>query len=131
MPGTGAGDECKRRSPSDTIANAKAANLPLYIATGLQDTLVPTSQSFKAFDSLVAPADQFGPDVYAAVDQGVLPAQLIGENDGFAWFDAQDRPLLMSRTSGNVTLALFQGTHESLYEPGLEWAAKTAWQLER
>jgi hypothetical protein len=131
LPGTAAFDECKRRSPSDTIANAKAANIPLYIGTGLQDTLVPTSQSFKAFDALVPLEDQFGPDVYAAVDRGILPAELAGENDGFAWFDAQDRPLLMSRTSGNVTLALFQGTHESLYEPGLEWAAKTAWQLQR
>ncbi len=131
LPGTEAFHECKRRSPSSTIGTAKATNLPLYIATGLQDTLVPTSQSFRAFDDLVAPEDRFGPDVYAAVDRGVLPSELVGENDGFAWFDGQDRPLLMSRTSGNVTLALFQGTHESLYEPGLEWAAKTAWQLER
>ncbi|MGI9609385.1 MAG: alpha/beta fold hydrolase, partial [Acidimicrobiia bacterium] len=131
LPGTAAFDECKRRSPSDTIANAKAANIPLYIATGLQDTLVPTSQSFKAFDALVPPEDQFGPAIYSEVDRGRLPADLLGQKSGFAWFDSQDRPLLMSRTSGNVTLALFQGTHESLYEPGLEWAAKTAWQLER
>ncbi len=130
-PGTAAGNECKRRSPSDTIANAKANNIPLYIATGLQDTLVPTSQSFKAFDALAAPEDQFGPAVYAEVDRHRLPASLLGENDGFSWFDSQDRPLLMSRTSGNVTLSVFTGTHESLYEPGLEWAAKTAWQLER
>ncbi len=129
--GSAAGDECDRRSPSNTIANAKAANIPLYIATGLQDTLVPTSQSFRAFDDLVEPADQFGPSVYSEVDAGRLPASIAGENDGFAWFDSQDRPLLMSRTSGNVTLSVFQGTHESLYEPGLEWAAKTAWQLEK
>lgn len=130
-PGTAAGDECYRRSPSSSIANAKASNISLYIATGLQDTLVPTSQSFKAFDDLARPEDQFGQAVYDAVDRGVLPAELWGENDGNAWFDAQDKPLLMSRTSGNVTLNVFTGVHESLYEPGLEWMAKTAWIADR
>ncbi len=131
LAGTPAGDECYSRSPVSSIGNAKASKIPLYIGTGLRDTLVPTSQSFRAFDDLVAAEDRFGPEIHAMVDQHELPAELLGQKSGFASFDGQDRPLLMSRTSGNVTLAVFDGRHESLYEPGLEWMARTAWIADR
>ncbi len=131
LPGTAAGDECFRRSPINTIANAKASGLPIYIGAGIRDALVGTSAGFKAFDALAAPEDQFGPDVYTAVDNNVVPASIRGTYSGDAWFDGQDPPLLMSRESGNVTLVLFEGKHESLYEPGLEWMARTAWIAER
>jgi acetyl esterase/lipase len=119
-------NQCVARSPSSYLDSARAAGLPVFLATGLSDTLVPPSDAVLAFNQLADPADRFTPAQVASLGARRLPAELAGQIGADAFFGPEDRQVLMTRKSGSVTFVLFNGAHEMMYEPGLRWFAQGA-----
>ena len=123
-PGTAAYDSCTHRSPHTHLDGARDAGLPVYIATGLSDTLVAPSDAVRAFNQLADPSDQFTPDQVATLGSKVLPAELAGQLEVPSFFGPEDRTPLLTRQSGPVTFVLFSGAHEMFYEPSVRWMAQ-------
>ncbi|MFV1990797.1 MAG: dipeptidyl aminopeptidase, partial [Acidimicrobiales bacterium] len=119
-------NSCSARSPSAYLSAARAAGLPVYLATGLSDTLVPPSDAVLAFNQLADPADRFTPEQVARLGSRLLPAELAGQFGANSFFGPEDRQVLMTRQSGPITFVLFSGAHEMMYEPGLRWFAQGA-----
>ncbi|MCP3911364.1 MAG: alpha/beta fold hydrolase [Actinomycetia bacterium] len=122
--GTAALDSCTHRSPHTHLDGARDAGLPVYIATGLSDTLVAPSDAVRAFNQLADPADRFTSDQVATLGSKVLPAELSGQLDTPSFFGPEDRTPLLTRQSGPVTFVLFSGAHEMFYEPAVRWMAQ-------
>ncbi len=126
--------DAAKRSPLTWLANAK--DVPLDINHGIHDGRkgsVPFRHSLLAFNQVAAPADQLplaDIAVYYETQQrpSTWPAPLP---------DAlyQNKPVLFRKTSGNSRVTLFDGGHEILYLPALNWLAKqqrgqpATWQI--
>ena len=118
--------ECERRSPRAYLAAARRARVPIYIGHGLDDSVVPPDHALRAFNRLAAPQDAVAPDVVAAAARNELPAGA-GPSTGVpTYFRDPDPPVLLARRSGPVTVVLFDGEHDMVYNPGLEWMAGLA-----
>lgn len=117
---------CKERSPSSYLDAARDAGLPVYVATGLSDALVPPSDAVRAFNQLAEPSDRFTDAQVAAFGAKQFPAELANQLSAPSFFGPEDRPVLLTRESGSVTFVLFSGAHEMFYEPGLRWFAQGA-----
>lgn len=113
--------ECLRRSPRAVLDNARRAGVPVYIGHGLQDRLVPPNHAVWAFNHLAAPADRLSNEEAVAIAGSTLPAHLAGRIDAETFFRPGDPQVLFSRRSGDVTLVLFRGGHNAVFNPGLEW----------
>lgn len=116
-PGTKAFDACHDRSPSALLDRARRAGVPVYIGVGVSDDVVPPAQAVRAFDQLADPEDRLPDDVcrraaHAAEDAPRASAR--------AFARAGSR-LFLERTSGKVTIAVFRGVHDIVYDPGLAW----------
>ncbi|MCP3938607.1 MAG: alpha/beta fold hydrolase [Actinomycetia bacterium] len=122
-PGTAAYENCVHRSPMTHLDAARAAGVPVYIAGGLRDSLVPPSHAARAFNQLADPADRFTSRQVNHFDHLVMPPELIGETDAPSYFGPEDREVVISRSSGPVTFVLFNGSHEMFFEPALRWFA--------
>ena len=121
LPGTAAYDDCVYRSPMSHLDAARAAGLPVYLATGLFDSLVPPSASARAFNQLAAPADRFTARQIDILSRFSVPPELVGQTDASLYFGPRDKPVVMARQSGSVTFVMFRGAHEMIYEPALRW----------
>src|SRR5690606_38139790 len=113
--------ECLRRSPRAVLDNARRAGVPVYIGHGLQDRLVPPNHAVWAFNHLVGPGGALTEAETTSIARNVLPGHLAGRLDAETFFRPGDPTPLYSRQSGNVTLVLFQGGHNAVFNPGLEW----------
>lgn len=124
-PGSTAANECRQRSPSAHADNLKG-QMPILLAHGMNDDTVPPSHALNAFNDLVEEDDRIA---QALIDQIMesreIPAALRERagNDapdmpGFATADADIQLYLQS---GDIELVLFDGDHDMLYRPGLEW----------
>ncbi|WP_444677843.1 hypothetical protein [Halomonas sp. E19] len=62
------------------------------------------------------------------MEQGEIPQELLERSTHdereFPLFDEAESPVLLYIQSGPVELVLFEGEHEMLYRPGLEWLAR-------
>jgi dienelactone hydrolase len=113
--------ECERRSPRAYLAAARRARVPIYIGHGLDDPVVPPDHALRAFNRLVAPKDAVAPNVVAATARNELPQGARSSTGVPTYFHAPDPSVLFARRSGPVTVALFDGEHDMVYNPGLEW----------
>ncbi len=123
-PGTAAFDDCVARSPMAHLDAARAAGLPVYLAGGLLDSIVPPSQSARAFNQLAAPADRFTQRQIELFSRFTIPPELVGQTAAPSYFGPEDKPVVLTRRSGSTTFVLFHGIHEMMYEPALRWFAE-------
>ena len=127
-PGTAAAEECLRRSPAGWLHRA-AGRAPVFIAHGLHDHLASPDHAIRAFNALAAPEDRLSDaEREHIVRRRALPDGLdgarIGELDDDPYFGPIDVPLVLRRSSGAATLALYDGAHDMFYEPGLRWLSE-------
>jgi hypothetical protein len=121
-----AAQECRSRSPVAYLDAAREADIPVYIGAGLSDENVPPSNAVEAFNQLAALEDRFPPAQVDAIGMGTLPEELEGQLDAESFFGPEDPEVLLTRRSGQVTLVIFAGGHDMVYNPGLLWMARGA-----
>jgi dienelactone hydrolase len=117
---------CERRSPRRWLERARRAGVPVYLGHGLGDTLVPPGAALRAFNQLADPEDRIGRRSVARVDDNRLPGHLRGAVEAETHFGRQDPDVLFARRSGPATVVLFEGEHDMVFHPGLEWMARLA-----
>jgi len=123
-PGTAAYADCEYRSPMTHLDAARAAGLPVYMAGGLLDSIVPPSHSARAFNHLAAPADRFTQRQIDMFSRFTMPQELVGQTSAPSYFGPEDKRVVLTRQSGPHTFVLFHGIHEMMYEPALRWFAE-------
>jgi hypothetical protein len=57
------------------------------------------------------------------VEANVLPPHLQGRIDAPTYFRVPDPQPLFSRRWGSTAVVLFEGLHDMVFNPGLEWMA--------
>lgn len=120
LPGTPAAEEAKRRSPSTYIHNAK--DVPIFLAHGTVDVLVPPDHSIRAFNILAEPSDTISQkEIDYLLKEQALPEGMEGITNRDKYFGSKDPKVLFMRESANVRLVLFEGVHDMAYNPGLLW----------
>ncbi|MFD2246081.1 alpha/beta hydrolase family protein [Pontibacter ruber] len=123
LPGTPAAEEAKRRSPSTYLSNAKG--VPLFLAHGTIDVLVPPNHSMRAFNLLANPEDRFTQEEMDYIDkEQKIPPGLRGATEDSLYFGPDDPPVLFRRESDKVRLVLYEGVHDMAYNPSLLWLSK-------
>jgi hypothetical protein len=118
-------DECEQRSPAAHLDAARDAGVPVYIGHGLSDETVPPTHSLWAFNQLVGEGETLNDELVEAVAENRLPDGLEGSVEAETYFSSDDPEVFFARQAGDVTLVLFEGEHDMVYNPGLEWM----WQL--
>lgn len=117
---------CQHRSPAAHVQGAAEANVPVYIGHGVSDRTVPPDYAVRAFNDLAEPADRLGGSVAEALRQNSVPDDLRGSVTAPTYFQPGDPEVFLARASGPVTLVLFDGEHDMVYNPGLAWAHRIA-----
>lgn len=119
IPGTAAAAECRRRSPSSYLQHAKG--VPVFLAHGTIDVLVPPDHSIRAYNMLVDSADQIPQwQMDSLVKNQEIPAEM--KSDGPSkYFGPKDPKVLYTKKSGVVDLVLYYGVHDMAYNPSLLW----------
>ncbi|MCX2738607.1 alpha/beta hydrolase family protein [Pontibacter anaerobius] len=119
LEGTPAEKEGKRRSPSTQIHQAK--KVPIFLAHGINDLLVPPSHSIRAFNILANPADTISKEqMDYIVKEQAIPESMQGEATD-KYFGKGDPEVVFSRESDNVKLVLYVGVHDMAYNSTLLW----------
>jgi pimeloyl-ACP methyl ester carboxylesterase len=126
--GSRAAAECHARSPSAQLDRA-AGRVPVLIAHGIQDRTVPPRHAIDAYNKLADEDDRFSADQRSFIDgRGALPPELVPRrrpDSALARaFAAAGTPLRLERRSSAVTLALFDGIHDMVYNPTLLWLSQ-------
>ena len=121
-PGTPAAEECKRRSPSTQLENAKG--VPIFLAHALTDVLVPVSHSVRAFNVLAQPEDTISQaQIKHMIFQKELPSDM--ESDELSpYFSKKDPKVLFTRNSKNLHFVIYDGVHDMAYNPTLLWLSE-------
>lgn len=121
-------EECRKRSVSTYLKNARGKAVQVYIATGIRDNFVPPAHSIRAFNDLAADGDRMTNEQIKFIEErAAIPPGLSGaENDSL--FADVDREVLFRRTSGNATLTIFDGRHDVIYNAGLLWLSRQKMQ---
>jgi dienelactone hydrolase len=114
-------DACHHRSPAAHLAGARAAGLPVYLASGADDELVPADHAARSFNALADDGDRIAADDVERIADGAVPAHL--DEGAESHFTGSEPDVLLARRSGPVTLVLFDGGHQMVLNPALEWMA--------
>ena len=126
--GSEAREECAKRSPSTHVPDV-AGQIRILIAHGIGDTTVPPEQALRAFNDLANEGDRISEEqIDQLMSTREVPKALrerSGQNgDAFPAFAEADAKVLLHLESGPAELVLFEGEHDMLYRPGLEWLAR-------
>lgn len=126
--GSKALSECRKRSPSAHVPDV-AGNIRVLIAHGIGDTTVPPEQALRAFNDLANEDDRITQQqIDRLMEHREVPDALgrrsIQGNGELAHFGEADAEVLLHLKSGPAELVLFDGEHDMLYRPGLEWLAR-------
>lgn len=116
-----AAQECTSRSPASVAGAVRDARVPVLVTHGADDEVVPVADGLRAFDDLAAEGDRVG--AADGVDVDELPAPTEAEIAATRFTD-DDPDVLFARTSGAATVAVFDGGHELVYYPALDWLAR-------
>lgn len=118
-------EECRKRSPSAYLADARKKGVKVLISGGIQDHFVPPSHAVRAFNDLAEEKDKITEADFRFLDETeTLPEALTGEGEENQFFKEAELPVVLIRKSGNVTLLLFDGGHDIVYNAGLLWLSK-------
>ncbi|WP_235925542.1 alpha/beta hydrolase family protein [Pontibacter burrus] len=122
IPGTPAAAECLRRSPSTYLQNVKG--VPVFLAHGTIDVLVPPDHSIRAYNMLVDSADQIPQwQMDSLVRYQKIPEGMEGDGPS-KYFGPKDPKVLYTKKSGVVDLVLYYGVHDMAYNPSLQWLSE-------
>jgi predicted esterase len=126
--GSRAAAECRARSPSAQLDRA-AGRVPVLIAHGIKDRTVPPRHAIDAYNTLADEDDRFSAEQRTFIDRrATLPPELVPRRPPDSplarAFAAAGTPLRLERRSGDVTLALFDGSHDMVYNPTLLWLSQ-------
>jgi dienelactone hydrolase len=120
-PGTPAEAEARKRSPLAYLSAAR--RLPVSIHVGIHDGhtgSVPVSHSLRAFNMLAAPEDRLSEEqIRWFTEKRAVPTELAAQREDDSTYGK--KTVLFRRRSQNVTLTVFDGGHEILFEPALAW----------
>ncbi|MCL4873664.1 acyltransferase family protein [bacterium] len=123
LSGTAHEAECRRRSPSTYLKNAKG-KVPVYIAVGSEDKFVPPAHSLRAFNDLADGEDRFSEDEIEHISgRHALPSGLGGAAYSDRLFEDAGVPFLYERKSESAVVKIYQGSHDVVYNAGLAWLA--------
>lgn len=115
----------RRRGPSSPWA-ARRARTPIFIGAGLDDPIVPPDGALRAFNQLADRGDRVDRETLRAASRNRLPDRLGGSVEGPTFFGPADPDVLFARRSGPVRVTIFDGEHDLVYHPGLEWMSRIA-----
>jgi pimeloyl-ACP methyl ester carboxylesterase len=126
--GSEAREECVKRSPSTHVPDV-AGQIRILIAHGIGDTTVPPEQALHAFNDLANEEDRISEEqIDQLMSTREVPEALRERSsqggDAFPAFAEADAKVLLHLESGPAELVLFEGEHDMLYRPGLEWLAR-------
>jgi poly(3-hydroxybutyrate) depolymerase len=119
-------EECLHRSPRGHLDGAREAGIPVYIGHGLQDDIVRPHAPLLAFNQLADEEDRLPDEVIRTAYDNELPDELHGSVEAETYFGGADPDVVFARQSGPVTVVLFEGEHDMVYHPGLEWMVTAA-----
>jgi hypothetical protein len=112
-----------RRSPITYLDAAREAGVPVFIAQGINDTLLWPSNGANAFNQLADPADRLTPEEVEQIGRRSLPQHLANSITIETYFvEGEPRPVF-ARHSASVWFILFRSGHEMVYGPTLRWFA--------
>jgi dipeptidyl aminopeptidase/acylaminoacyl peptidase len=121
VPGTKAEAECRKRSPGTYLKNARGKAVQVYVAAGIQDRFVPPGHALQAYNDLADEKDRFSEADLSFINRRhALPPRLKGGHSD-ELFSRAGLDLLLERKSANVTLKVFDGGHDVVYNAGLKW----------
>jgi hypothetical protein len=92
----------------------------------LADEVVPPDHALRAFDQLAAEGERVGRDAIRAAAGNRLVERLRGSVETETFFHDADAAALFARRSAEVAIVLFDGDHDLVYHPGLEWLTRIA-----
>lgn len=132
--GTDAHEECVKRSPKSVIPDV-AGQLRIFIAHGIDDDVVPPAQGLHAFNDVAKQEDRISQEHIDYVTNNrevpeALAARSQHESGDFPEFSEAGGSVLLHLLSGPAELVLFEGEHDMLYRPGLNWLARQTKQSE-
>ena len=117
--------EARKRSPLTWLPNAIGA-LPVDINTGIHDghggNSVPVSQAIRAFNLLARPEERIPEEVVrelVATEAVPTPWRTAVADPAYG-----EHHLLLRRISGLVRLTIFEGGHDLLPYPAMEWLSR-------
>jgi predicted esterase len=117
--------ECDKRSPSTYLENARDKGIRIFISGGLSDPFVPPSHAIRAYNDLVEEDQQISESVYEFIDENkMLPENLETHPNTNPFFEEAGLPVVFKRSSNGITLVLFDGGHDIVYNVGFEWLLK-------
>jgi predicted esterase len=118
-------EECRTRSPSTYLRNARGKEIRVFISAGVEDPFVPPSHAVRAFNDLARDKDKISEDDYRYIDEHKsLPEGLKGYEEEHPFFEEAGLPVIFKRESGNVTIFLFDGGHDIVYNKGMKWLSE-------
>ncbi|MBN1604791.1 MAG: prolyl oligopeptidase family serine peptidase [Chitinispirillaceae bacterium] len=124
LPGTEAHRECLKRSVSTYLRNARGQGVPVYIGSGIKDRFVPPGHSIQAFNDLAGKDDRVTEeDITYINNRHALPEHLRSRVTEPLFEDAGFK-VLLSRTSSSVTLKIFDGDHDIIFNECLYWLSQ-------
>lgn len=126
--GSEAQDECAQRSPKAHVPAAEG-EVRVMIAHGIDDDVVPVEHGLWAFNDLVEESARLTAEQIDAINESGEIADEVLERSlhtarEYPYFDEAEAPVLLHLQSGPTELVLFDGEHDMLYRPGLEWLAR-------
>ncbi len=126
--GSDAQEECAERSVSAHLSDV-AGEVRVLIGHGIDDHTVPPEQALHAFNDLAAEEDTIPQDqINQLMEHREVPDALVERSNlnerSFPYFDEAGAEVLLYLQSGPAELILFDGEHDMLYRPGLEWLAR-------
>ncbi|GAB6058309.1 alpha/beta hydrolase family protein [Desulfonatronum parangueonense] len=118
-------EECRKRSPSTYLHQARGKDVQVYVGGGMSDPFVPPSHAIRAFNDLVDEKDRIAEEDYRFIDTNKsLPEHLQGQEVSDPFFEEAGLQVVLKRKSGNATIVLFDGGHDIVYNQGLDWLAQ-------
>ena len=138
VPGSSAEVDRQYAARSPLSHLAKAAGLPIDVATGIEDGhkgSVPVGHTLRAFNVLAKEGDRVSnADITAIEAKPQMPAALLQAIEDPSY--GRRKPLYR-KVSGNARVTLFEGGHEILTEAGLAWLEQqrkgkpAVWKIEK
>jgi predicted esterase len=121
-PGSAAESTCRERSPLHVLDGA-AGKVPVLIAHGISDETVPPRHAIRAYNTLADEDDRFSDEELELIEtRGEIPPAIQSKKSDMApLFAPAGLPVRLERHSRKVTLVLYGGGHDLVYNAALRW----------